>query len=77
MKLFEIFDISTDFLNKNPVEWDINASYRKGKSVHNSINKVVKDAAEKDVKLISNFEKVEYKNHKGGRTKTIKNNFRY
>jgi len=54
MKLFERFDIATDFLQQNPADWYANDNYQKGISIFNNI-KVVNDAAERGVKLISNF----------------------
>ncbi|KAF0746657.1 Uncharacterized protein FWK35_00037507 [Aphis craccivora] len=45
MKFFERFNIATDFLNQNPEEWYKNVNYQK----------VVNDAAERGVKLITDF----------------------
>lgn len=54
MKFFARFTIATDFLNQNPEEWYKNVNYQKGISVLSQI-KVVNDAAERGVKLITDF----------------------
>lgn len=54
MKFFERFNIATDFLNQNPEEWYKNVNYQKGISVLSQV-KVVNDAAERGVKLITDF----------------------
>lgn len=54
MKFFERFNIATDFLNQNPEEWYNNVNYQKGISVLSQV-KFVNDAAERGVKLITDF----------------------
>ncbi|XP_050524055.1 uncharacterized protein LOC126895832 [Daktulosphaira vitifoliae] len=57
IKLFERFNIATDFLNQNPLDWNENDNYQKGKSLFNQL-KVINDAAERGVQLISNFNEI-------------------
>jgi len=52
VKLFERFDIATEFLQQNPAEWYTNQNQQKGISV---FNRVVNDVAERGIKLISDF----------------------
>lgn len=56
-KFFDRFEISTNFLNEDPLKWNKNEAYNKGKNLINNLN-VVNDTAERGVKLIEEYNKV-------------------
>ncbi|KAE9539939.1 hypothetical protein AGLY_005191 [Aphis glycines] len=61
VKLFHRFNIKTDFLNEDPVLWKSNQHYIQG--LNKFINlKVVNDAAERGVKLMSDYNNLITKN---------------
>ncbi|XP_050530606.1 uncharacterized protein LOC126899603 [Daktulosphaira vitifoliae] len=56
-KLFERYDIETDFLNINPLSWKDNSQYIRGKIIVNNL-KVINDLAERGVKLIEEYNNI-------------------
>lgn len=54
IKLFDRFDIQTNFLSLDPIYWEENEEYKKGKQIVRSL-KVVNDTAERHVKLMEKF----------------------
>lgn len=58
---FSRFNISTDFLQLDPLEWPNNDSYKKARSIIISL-KVVNDTAERNVKLMEEFNQKATKN---------------
>lgn len=54
IKLFDRFDIQTNFLSLDPIYWEENEEYKKGKEIVRSL-KVVNDTAERHVKLMEEF----------------------
>jgi len=61
VKLFDRFNIKTDFLNEDPVLWKNNQHYLQGLDQFTNL-KVVNDAAERGVKLISDYNNLITKN---------------
>lgn len=53
-KFFERFSISTDFLDKDPLEWEDDDGYKKGLEIVKGL-KVVNDSAERGVKLMQDY----------------------
>lgn len=53
-KLFTRFDISTDFLYDDPLNWSFREDYQKGKKIVSSL-KSVNDTAERGVKLMQEY----------------------
>ena len=51
---FTIFNINLNFLTIDPPQWSENADYKKGFEIVNKL-KVVNDAAERGVKLMSDY----------------------
>lgn len=58
---FSRFKISSDFLEVDPLEWAHNESYKKARNTINSL-KVVNDTAERNVKLMEEFNQKMTKN---------------
>lgn len=54
IKLFDRFNIQTNFLSLDPKYWEENEDYKKGKEIVGSL-KVVNDTAERHVKLMEEF----------------------
>lgn len=54
LNIFSWFNISSDFLQVDPLEWENNDNYKKARSVLISL-KVVNDTAERDIKLMEEF----------------------
>ncbi|KAL4125995.1 hypothetical protein QTP88_010227 [Uroleucon formosanum] len=54
LKFFSRFKISSEFLNIDPVEWKNNLEYNNAREIISSI-KVVNDTAERNVKLMEDF----------------------
>lgn len=56
-KILSLLNVSLSFLEENPCLWENNEEYVKGKKKIDSI-RVVNDAAERGVKLISDFNNI-------------------
>lgn len=54
MKLFDRFNLSQNFLKKDPTLWEVDGEYLKAKSIIMNLT-VVNDCAEQGVQLIENF----------------------
>lgn len=54
LNFFSCFKISSEFLKIDPVEWKNNVEYNNARNIVSSI-KVVNDTAERNVKLIEDF----------------------
>jgi len=52
--LFNRFNIQTNFLSLDPIYWEENEEYKKGKEIVGSL-KVVNGTAERHVKLMEDF----------------------
>lgn len=52
MKLFDMFNITTDIFCEDPNEWNTNLNYKKALDIFRNLE-VVNDAIERCVKLIS------------------------
>jgi hypothetical protein len=61
VKLFHRFNIKTDFLNEDPALWKNNQHYLQGLDKFTNL-KVVNDAAERGIKLISDYNNLITKN---------------
>lgn len=61
MKIFERFDISTEFLKHDPATWMDREDYKAARN-RLKLVKVVNDSAERGVKLISDYLKIQCKN---------------
>jgi len=60
-KLFHRFNIKTEFLNEDPVLWNKNKHFLQGLHIFTNL-KAVNDAAERGVKLISDYNNLITKN---------------
>lgn len=54
IKLFDRFDIQTNFSSLDPIYWEENEEYKKAKEIVGSL-KVVNDTTERHVKLMEEF----------------------
>jgi hypothetical protein len=54
IRFFKILELSEDFMDKDPGEWDNEASYKRSREIVNSM-KVTNDLAERGVALIQEF----------------------
>jgi hypothetical protein len=61
LKIFSRFNIPSDFLEVDPLEWNNNNEYLKARSVLASL-KVVNDTAERNVKLMEEYNQKMTKN---------------
>jgi len=61
IKLFDRFNIQTNFLSLDPIYWEENEEYKKGKEIVGSF-KVVNDTAKRHVKLMEKFNSKTTKN---------------
>jgi len=54
IRFFQILDLSTDFLEQDPTEWETEVSYQRNRETVRSM-KVINDLAERGVSLIQEF----------------------
>jgi len=54
INMFDRFNIQTNFLSLDPIYWEENEEYKKGKEIVESL-KVVNDTAERHVKLMEEY----------------------